>query len=204
MNWVTKFVIGFLILFGISAWLVGAYLAPDDLKKCGEMPSDTSGCVKADAVVAVSGGDTSARASEAVKLYQNGWAKYLIFSGAAADTSGPSNAEVMAKQAIAAGVDPAMVLIEPFSQTTGENAIETVNIFKQYDIRSAIIVTSSYHERRATLEFQHKAGPDVELRSHPVAHDKQWTKLWWLTPTGWYLAISELVKSVIVSVGGSV
>jgi len=37
-------------------------------------------------------------------LYKHDWAKLLIFSGAAADKTGPSNAEAMKRQALAAGI----------------------------------------------------------------------------------------------------
>lgn len=196
-----KFLIGFILILAVLGWAIGSYLSPDDLKKCGTIPSDVKGCDKADAIVAVSGGDTTARTAEAIKLYKNGWADTLIFSGAAADKSGPSNAEVMREQAIEAGIEPGVIIIEGNSQTTTENAVQTTNIFEQNDIKSAIIVTSAYHERRATLEFQRRTS-DISIRSHPVATDKQWSQWWWLTPSGWALAIPELVKSLILSTGG--
>jgi uncharacterized SAM-binding protein YcdF (DUF218 family) len=196
-----KFLAGFILILAVLGWAIGSYLSPDDLKKCGAAPSDVNGCGKADAIVAVSGGDTAARTAEAIKLYKNGWADTLIFSGAAADKSGPSNAEVMREQAIDAGIEPGVIIIEGNSQTTTENAVQTTSIFEQNDIKSAIIVTSAYHERRATLEFQRRAS-DISLRSHPVATDKQWNQWWWLTPSGWMLAIPELVKSLILSTGG--
>ena len=196
-----KYIVGFVVLLALSAWVVGSFLGPDDLAQCGPTPSSKQGCGAANAIVAVSGGDTSARAAEAIRLYKNGWADVLIFSGAAADKSGPSNAEVMRDQAIDAGVDPLKIIIEKNSQTTTENATETTDIFEEYGIKSAIIVTSGYHERRATLEFERRA-TGVKLRSHPVANDKHWGPWWWITPTGWSLAIPELVKSLILSTGG--
>ena len=190
-----------LAAFFLLVWGISSYLGVDHLKKCDDMPSSKAGCQAADAIVAVSGGDTSARAEEAIKLYKNGWGRLLIFSGAAADKSGPSNAKVMAAQAVDAGIDPNAIIIEEVSETTLENALETSTIFKDKSVSSAIIVTSAYHERRALLEFGRKSS-GVELRGHPVPEDKQWGPLWWLTPTGWSLAIPEVVQSFILSVGG--
>lgn len=164
-------------------------------------PSVKDGCAAADAVVAISGGDTAARTAEAITLYENGWGRVLIFSGAAADKSGPSNAKVMQTQAIEAGVDPNAIIIDEVSETTAQNAAETSNIFKQHDITSAILVTSAYHERRAILEFNSRA-TGVEIRGHPVPKDSQWGPFWWLTPVGWSLAISETVHSIVLSTGG--
>lgn len=190
------------VIFFLVTWGIGAYLAPDALKSCaGGKPSSAPGCEKADAIVAISGGDTSARADEAIKLYQNGWADTIIFSGAAADKTGPSNALVMKQQAIDAGIAPQSIIIEQASETTDQNASETTSIFKQRGIKSAILVTSAYHERRAILEFDRRA-LGVDLRPHPVATDKQWSKYWWTTPTGWVLAIPELIRSLVLSTGG--
>lgn len=190
------------VVFGLATWLIGNYLGPDDLAQCGTRPDPSkAACLEADAIVAISGGDTIARADEAIKLYQNGWAPRLIFSGAAADTSGPSNAAVMKQRAIDAGVDANVVTIEDTSQNTSQYASATTTIFEQQGIRSAILVTSAYHERRAGLEFQRRT-TKVNLRLHPVAHDKQWSAWWWLTPAGWILAIPEVVASLILSTGG--
>ena len=59
------------------------YLAPDDLAKCSGPGSGE--CAMADAIVAVSGGDTDARTDEAIRLYKQKWSSLLIMSGAAAD-----------------------------------------------------------------------------------------------------------------------
>lgn len=195
-------VIVLVLLFLLAAWGIGAYLGPDDLKPCQDArPTGAGKCAPADAIVAISGGDTAARANEAIQLYKNGWSSVIIFSGAAADKTGPSNAQVMKQQAIDAGVEPNDIIVEENSETTVQNASETTSIFAKRNIKSAILVTSAYHERRALLEFNRRA-LGVEVRAHPVAHDKQWSKVWWLTPTGWALAIPELVRSLVLSTGG--
>ena len=200
-----KFIKGIVIVvvgFAFLTWAIGAYLAPDNLAKCKDLlPSAEAGCGRADAIVAVSGGDTTARANEAIKLYKNGWAGILVFSGAAADKTGPSNAAVMKQQAIDAGIDPNSIIIEERSESTIENAAETAELFKKHDVKSVILVTSAYHQRRATLEFK-KGAPGVRILAHPVSSDKQWGPWWWLTPTGWSLAMPELVRSLILSTGG--
>ena len=200
---VIKGIIIVIVGFAFLTWAIGAYLAPDNLAKCKDlMPSAEAGCGRADAIVAVSGGDTTARANEAIKLYKNGWAGILVFSGAAADKTGPSNAAVMKQQAIDAGIDPNVILVEETSETTTENAAETISLFKKHNITSAILVTSAYHQRRALLEFDRRA-LGVDVRAHPVETDKQWSSVWWLTPSGWSLALPELVRSLILSTGST-
>lgn len=169
------------------------YLGPDDLSGCRE-PASEGRCQTADAIIAISGGDTSARTAEAIDLYQNGWAPKLIFSGAAADKSGPSNAEVMREQALASGVPGSVITIEDLSSNTAENAENTAAVVERMGLNRVILVTSAYHQRRASIEFGKRLGGEVTIVNHPVANDKQWSSWWWLTPYGWVLGIGELIR----------
>ena len=192
-----------LVFAGIIA-SIGFYLHIDDIAGCSRPTYEKSECMPADAVVAISGGDTAARTSEAVRLYKDGWGSKLIFSGAAQDKSGPSNAEAMRRQALSAGVPNADIITEELSATTKENAENTIDIVAQNEIRSVILVTSAYHQRRANLEFNARTKGEVIVRNHSASEDNQWAGgWWWATPTGWYLAVSELVKITIFYLGGS-
>lgn len=191
-------IVGLAILITL---IIPVYLAPDDLKECPK-PEPTASCGVADAIVAVSGGDTAARTAEAIRLYEAGWADTLIFSGAARDTSGPSNAEAMKKQALAAGVSERDIITEEFSRTTAENARNTSQFIVEQDLERVILVTSAYHQRRASLEFGSRLGESVNIVNHPVAIDEQWVGFWWwTTPSGWWLAIGELIK-ILAFYGG--
>lgn len=192
-------VLGIIVL--LSVWLIGRYLGPDDLSGCAELkPSTDTNCGPADVIVAVSGGDTNARVDEAIRLYKLGWAPTLIFSGAAADKSGPSNAAVMKQRAINAGVVASAIIVEELSESTDQNAKQTTSIFIERGLKNAIIVTSPYHQRRAMLEFERRA-PSVTIRAHPTTSDTQWSAWWWLTPNGWWVAIAELGASLALSIG---
>lgn len=196
---IVALVAGVLVIWGLSA-----YLAPDGMKACGERPNqEVFDCQKTDAIVAVSGGDTRARTAKAIELYQSGWADKLIFSGAAADKSGPSNAEAMRRQALEAGVSASSIILDETSETTRQNAANTHNLFTSNGIHSVILVTSAYHQRRAGLEFGERAGMNVRIINRPVSGDNQWSPWWWTTISGWYLALGELAKIVVFYLGGS-
>lgn len=197
-----KYALGAGVVVVVSIVAITMFLSADNLRHCGISPSELRGCQPADAIIAVSGGDTSARTQSAIDLYQHGWADLLIFSGAAYDKSGPSNAEVMRRQAVRQGVPEQDVIIEQTSENTTENASNTADIIARHNISSAILVTSSYHQKRTLLEFQAVA-PEVDFRSHPSTGDNQWSVWWWTTPYGWYLALSEIVKIIIFFLGGS-
>ena len=184
-------------------WLLGWYLGPDDLTHCEAAPSQAKGCTKADAIVTFSGGDTTARTEESIRLYQRGWADKLIFSGAAQDKSGPSNARAMRQIAENAGVAPSDIILDETSENTQQNAVNTKRLIDDNGIKSVILVTSAYHQRRASIEFGRVAGA-VEIRNHPATGDNQWARFWWLSPMSWFLVISESVKILIISFGAHV
>ena len=194
-------IIAIVVVFIIMIVGITIYLSPDDLSSC-QTPSTDGKCRVADAIVVISGGDTSARTAEAIQLYKKGWAPYIIVSGAAADKSGPSNAEAMREQAVSSGVPDSAIFVEGHSETTKQNALEVATIIEQNDIQDIILVTSGYHMRRASLEFSASVS-GVTVRSHPVSSDKHWSKLWWMTPWGWWISGSELVKIMVFYIGGS-
>jgi uncharacterized SAM-binding protein YcdF (DUF218 family) len=195
-----KAIIIIVVFLGAIAFGMGSYLSPDDIASCNGKPTGEAKCLAADTIVAISGGDTTARANEAINLYKQGWGSRIIFSGAAEDKTGPSNAQVMADLAISSGVPPRDILIEEDSTTTEENANKTQTLFEEYDTKSVIVVTSAYHARRAKIEFTNHS-KNITVRSHPATNDSGWSKWWPITPTGWYLAISELVKIGVLSTG---
>lgn len=197
-----KWLLGFVITFATLVVAISLFLAPNNLMNCGQSPSQVTDCQPADVIIAVSGGDTVARTQQAIDLYQRGWAPRLIFAGAAQDTSGPSNAKVMRTQAIKQGVPAHAIALEERSQTTKQNAENTNDILRSESVSDAIVVTSSYHMKRTLLEFRMRA-PNVDFRANPSSSDNQWSVWWWTTPGGWYLAISEVIKIMVVYMGGS-
>lgn len=165
-----------------------------------EFLSPRDDLVPADVIVAISGGDTSARANYAIDLFDEGYADKLIFSGDALDPLSPSNAEVMGRVATLRGVPSANIYLSQEAKNTEENAQETKDIIEDSGYKTVILVTSEYHQRRAFIEFSDKLGDDVEIINSPVV-EKGWSKrLWWTTPRGWFLTVSETVKIPIAFV----
>lgn len=192
----------FVVAMILSIILISRFLGPDDLAGCSQGPSEEVGCETADVIVAVSGGDTAARTAEAIKLFHDGWAPKLVFSGAAEDKNSPSNAAVMRDIAVAAGIPKEAIHIDEFGRTTKQNAEETASLLQDKNISSMILVTSSYHQRRTSLEFGRRF-ENVDIRNHPVRQDGQWSIWWWMTPVGWYLALGELARIIMFYLGGT-
>lgn len=187
----------------IVGFIVGAtiYLQPNDFLSCRDLPVADTSCDKADAIVVVSGGNTNARTEAGVKLLKNGWADKIVFSGAAQDKTGPSNASAMRSHALSLGVSEDTILLDEESETTQQNAERTASIFKENGFKEVILVTSGYHQRRASLEFN-KRTDDISIRNHPITQDGDWGWWWWMTPRGWWLTSSELAKIAAFYIGG--
>ena len=98
--------------------------------------------------------------------------------------------------ALNAGVSEKSILIDEAANTTTENALNTSKIFSEENIHSAIIVTSGYHQRRASSEFK-TSSPTVEIRNFPV-NDKDWSSMWWTNIRGWTLATTEITKNITI------
>jgi uncharacterized SAM-binding protein YcdF (DUF218 family) len=197
-----KWFISAFILVGVFITLVSVYLQPNSFIGCGAVPTENAKCATSDAIVVVSGGDTQARTAAGVELYKNGWAETLILSGAAQDKTGPSNAEAMKQQAIQAGVPSSAIVIDEESESTQQNAANTDTIVEDRGYNDVILVTSGYHQRRASLEFN-KQAETVNIRNYPVTEDNDWGWFWWATPRGWWLAGGELVKIIAYYLGAT-
>jgi len=168
---------------GLTAFLlIGSWLAVED-------PLE-----KVDAIVAISG-DTGARADTAITLWKAGWAPMIVFSGAAIDPESVSSAEIMRREALRQGVPESAVLVEGASTTTEENAAEVAKLMAARKLRSAILVTSPYHQRRAAFEFHRAFDPrGLVFRNHP-ASDPEWNAfLWWRQEPVRSRTLLELVK----------
>lgn len=155
-----------------------------------------------DAIVIISGGETQQRVSEGVKLYQDKWAPLLIMSGAARD-EGTSNAVAMKKMALSAGVPDKQVVVEEEATNTFENALKVKHIIQEQKITKMILVTSPYHQRRASQVF-HLAlkGLPIEIINHS-AKDSQWRKNgWWENSWARKITLSELQKILYTAVVG--
>jgi len=191
-----RFLSGFIfgIVFGVAAALGGLVLI-------GHLLDIEDPLAKADVIVALSG-DEGARTDTAVDLWKRGYAPILLFAGSALDPDSISSGDIMKREAIAAGVPATAILVEPFSSTTEENASRVVKILRDRGLRTAILVTSPYHQRRAAILFARAAGPaQITLRNYP-ARDPLWDpNTWWLSEPARSLTVIELAK-LSIEVGG--
>lgn len=156
----------------------------------------------ADAIVAISG-DTGPRLRTAFGLWMQGYAEVMIFAGGALDPDSPSSGEIMKRQAIAFGVPEDAILVEAASATTDENAEHVALLMREKGLHSAILVTSSFHQRRASMHFARAfERHGLTFRNRP-ADDPGWDPtLWWADESMRRLTFVELAKIAIESFEG--
>ena len=147
---VLKTFLGLCALFLLLA--AGAWLFPQ------QVLTVDSGPVKADAMV-VLGGGLLERPRRAAELFKQGEAPLVVCSGAGDYLS---NQQLLEKD----GVSKEDIILEGKSHTTRENAEFTIALLHARHVKSAIIVTSWYHSRRALHCFEHYA-PDIKFYSRP-------------------------------------
>ncbi len=184
-----------IIIIGIITTIVffglGFYLSPQ------------STLAKSDAIVAVSGGETRSRALEAIRLYKEGWAPKLIFSGAALDPSGPSNARAMQKIALEADVPAEAIILDEASTNTIQNATGVAALLKENQYHKIILVTSPYHQRRASITFRAALGGDIVILNHSTT-DQNWRRgRWWANDYSKAITLAELQKTIYVLWAGT-
>jgi uncharacterized SAM-binding protein YcdF (DUF218 family) len=121
----------------------------------------------ADAILVLCSHD-KAVATRGARLFLDGWAPLLIFSGGLGAITRhlwrEPEADQFAKIAVAMGVPKDKILIENRSTNTGENVLFTKHLLaeRHIDARKFIVVQKPYMERRAYATFK-KLWPDQEL-----------------------------------------
>jgi uncharacterized SAM-binding protein YcdF (DUF218 family) len=127
-------------------------------------------CSEADAIVVLGCRGPVAlrrRLEIGIRLFERGAAPLLVLSGGG---RGPlREAELMRRAAIAHGVPPTAMLVDPVSRDTFENAGETARLLSARGLRSVLLVSDRVHLPRAALLFR-LAGLRIAGRAAVPAH----------------------------------
>jgi uncharacterized SAM-binding protein YcdF (DUF218 family) len=107
------------------------------------------------------------RLDEAAKLYQAGYAPAIIVSGAKGRDEETSEAEAMREYLIVQGIPAENILTEDASYNTYQNLINSQAIMAEHGFKSALIVSSSPHIRRA-LFLANQLGMNASCAPAPM------------------------------------
>ena len=135
-------------------------------------------------VIIVLGGDMS-RVNAGVDLYEQGYANKILLTG--------TSAERMNSLAQSLGVPEANIILEEKARTTYENAKYSFQIMEDRGFKSAIVVTSPYHTRRASIIFHHFFDK-IDVTMCSVPYDSSISHNWWKSGRTAYQVISEYLK----------
>lgn len=133
---------------------------------------------KADCILVLGSHDLRI-AGHGAKLFLEGWAPLLIFSGGLGrltkDIWNETEADKFARVAIQMGVPKEKILIENKSTNTGENILFVKDLLKEKNInpQKFIVVQKPYMERRAFATFK-KLWPQKEIivTSPPISFEE--------------------------------
>jgi len=168
-----------IIILGL---IIGLYFFyPKILKAIGNYLIIDDPLKKSDVILVLSGDRKGERLIEGVKLFKKGYGKYLVLSGneIGYDTYA---SDIMEKQAISLKVPKSAIIpIRVEGNSTIEEAQSVQKFFnKKDDFKSMILVTSSYHTRRAKWVFSKVfKETNIKISAHPSEDSEYDPDHWW-------------------------
>jgi uncharacterized SAM-binding protein YcdF (DUF218 family) len=155
-----------------------------------------------DVIAVLTGGQ--GRLKEAVAFLAQGRGKYLFISGIRRGTPVEDIFEAN-HVPVSASEFKDRIYLGDVSQNTIQNALEVREIVERLNAKSVLVVTSTYHMRRALelirAELARKPKLDVELDEYPVESPNFDRERWWESATGWRILLSEYFKSRALGLG---
>ncbi len=164
---------------------LGTYLIVDDSLR------------QADAVVVLSGDANRTRLDAAAAVARRGMTEWVIVLTAAPRNS-LHDASAVRRDAALRGIDVDRVIIAGPAHSTADDARLAAEAMRQHGWRTAIVVTSPYHTRRAQWTF-HRVWDALGLAftvhaSQPPGFDPGW---WWANGGSMRAVVLEYVKFAI-------
>jgi uncharacterized SAM-binding protein YcdF (DUF218 family) len=182
------------VLVGTAVWSAPAWLSV-----AGEFLVVSEPVQPADAIIVLAG-NAPDRLRHAEALYQAGLAPLVIVSDEEVRTQTLDTTwrALYTAGAVAQGLPSSAVLVlsDPLPESTVDEAVRDAALLQAHGLHSAILVTSPFHSRRASLlfgaEFRHHGltattspGPDELDLPH-----------WWTQPRSTRMLIEEYTKLI--------
>jgi uncharacterized SAM-binding protein YcdF (DUF218 family) len=151
-----------------------------------------------DAIVVLVGSSTGNRIEEAVRVFDKGMGKILVFSGYSY-YPGIDSHRGMKQYAIKLGVPEEKIVAEKAigeTSTWGE-ALSNIKLLKRLQAKSLILVTSSFHTRRSHWVYERvikSLNMNITLRVQPAYDPKVPYPGWWKIRSGKKSVFDEYIK----------
>jgi uncharacterized SAM-binding protein YcdF (DUF218 family) len=151
-------------------------------------------------VIVILGGGAADRVWQGVDLYQSGYGKWMIATGMKHEMPGlvVTWPELARREAVSLGVPEEAFITEDRPTSTYEDAIYVKEDMLNRGFRSAIIVSSPHHTRRARMIFRKvfKDHKDISLLFVPVEDGKFQVEKWWTRENEMIGVVNEYCKLV--------
>jgi uncharacterized SAM-binding protein YcdF (DUF218 family) len=186
--------LGVLLVAGAGVWA-----APSWLPTVGELLVVSQPAQPADAIIVLAG-NAPERLRHAEALYQAGLAPLVIVSDEEVRTQTLDTTwrALYAAGAVAQALPASAVLVlsDPLPESTVDEAVRDAALLHARGLHSAILVTSPFHSRRASLLFGaefHRRG--LELTTSPGPDELNLPE-WWTQARSSRMVVEEYTKLV--------
>jgi len=182
--------------------LIGYFLTPVLLNRMATGLIRQDGLVKADVIVALGGDHLCNREKRAAELYHQGWANNVVVSGVQYSW-GFHTGEAAREYVMNLGVPEEKISMIAETLNTRAEAKALEKLMRERGWRSAIIVTSAFHSRRALYTIE-KAARGLTFSSSPVpTGSPEWDPhAWWSRREDVFLTVREFVSWANTLVNG--
>lgn len=150
-------------------------------------------------LIFVFGGESEIRPKEAARLYKEGWASKILFTGhkpSYLKEVEMSEAEKFAKIAMGEGVPGKDIILEKEAINTVENVTKSITLLKKMDWlpKKIILVQICGQTKRAYLTFKSVADWELKLIRRPVASKRYTRENYFLDKNAWAFVFFEYIK----------
>ncbi len=151
---------------------------------------------KADVII-ILGGDDGLRVEQGGKLYNAGYAPNILVTGIDIRYYRPSQPNWRERRLMELGVPETAITVDTRSETTWEEAVNSVDTMTEKGWNSAIVVSDPPHMFRLFHTWS-KAVGETQKKFILVSTKPEWWHplLWWGDKTSYRFVISEVQKSL--------
>jgi len=153
-----------------------------------------------DAIVVLGGGGPE-RVEHAVSLYKLDYANWIIVTGMEHRFPGlvATWPQLAMKHAVSMGVPESALILEERSTSTYEDAKFVKEDMLEKGFKSAIVISSPYHMRRARMIFRKifEDQKDISLKFIPAEESDFETRKWWTREADMINVVNEHCKLVL-------
>lgn len=178
-----------IVILLVAIMLIGAFLEAGNFLVEDELPKKVD-------VIVVLAGDKGYRTEYGVKLFKEGYASKLIFTGGEIYKD-VTAAALMKKHAVDLGVLEKDIVLEEKADSTYENAAFTKELMLKNKFNSAIIVSSNYHMKRSKMLFD-RVFKDTNINLIYCASNDQYfnPNKWWASNKSVMITFNEYLKFI--------